>query len=214
MKNRTFPIVPEGFLFCIPPAMIALASAFFGWCIVAVIFTLLALFVLWFFRNPRRRIPANSKGLVSPADGRVLKIEDGENHEHLPAKYKKISIFMNVFNVHVNRAPCAGTVKKINYHEGKFLSANLDKASAENERSALTITTADGQDILVIQVAGLVARRIVCWTEEGMQLEKGERFGLIRFGSRLEVFVPPDTVIFVSPGDKVTAGETVLGQLS
>jgi phosphatidylserine decarboxylase len=121
---------------------------------------------------------------------------------------------MNVFNVHVNRAPYDGTIEKIHYHPGKFLSANLDKASAENERNEIMIRTRDGRAIWAVQIAGLIARRIVCWAGTGVHVEKGERFGLIRFGSRVEVFLPTDSRIVVHPGDKVRAGQTPLGYLS
>lgn len=121
---------------------------------------------------------------------------------------------MNVFNVHVNRSPYNGKVGAIVYHKGKFLSANLDKASAENERNEIMIRTEDGRTLWVVQIAGLIARRIVCWTHEGALLEKGERFGLIRFGSRVEVFLPPDSRVVVHLGDKVKAGKTTIGYLS
>ncbi|MEA1970849.1 MAG: phosphatidylserine decarboxylase, partial [Thermodesulfobacteriota bacterium] len=122
-------------------------------------------------------------------------------------------IFMNIFNVHVNRAPCAGTVKKISYRKGKFFPANLDKASALNERNLVLIETVDGIQILTIQIAGIIARRIVCWVKEGLEVQKGERFGLIKFGSRLEVFMPLGSTIHVKVGDKVRAGETRIGYL-
>ena len=214
MKSRTFPIVPEAFTFVVPLVLVSFIAAMFSFCAVSIFFAAAAIFVLWFFRNPERKIPDEVKGLVSPADGRILKIEEGEDEGGLSGRFRKISIFMNVFNVHVNRSPCAGIVKNINYYPGKFFSADLDKASKENERNSLLLTTDDGREILVIQVAGLVARRIVCWVIEDANLGKGERFGLIRFGSRLEVCVPPDTEITVSPGDRVTAGETTIGYLS
>lgn len=214
MKNRTYLIVPEALRFFLPPAVAALACAYLGWPVVALVFVFAALFVLWFFRNPERKIPSDPKGVVSPADGRILKIEEVDDPEGTSGRFKKISIFMNVFNVHVNRAPCAGTLMKIRYFKGRFLSANLDKASLENERNVLLVSTEEGKDILMIQIAGLIARRIVCWVEEGMKLAKGERFGIICFGSRVEVLVPGDTMVVVSRGDKVTAGETTLGYLT
>ncbi|MEA3471128.1 MAG: phosphatidylserine decarboxylase, partial [Thermodesulfobacteriota bacterium] len=126
-------------------------------------------------------------------------------------RYKKISIFMSVFNVHVNRMPCSGHVKDIRYRKGKFFSANLDKASEFNENNAVLIETTDGREILTIQIAGIIARRIVCWIEKGMEATMGERFGLIRFGSRLEVFMPLETEVLVKRKDKVRAGETRIG---
>jgi phosphatidylserine decarboxylase len=141
-------------------------------------------------------------------------VETVEGHELLAGPLKKISIFMNIFSVHVNRFPFAGRVETIRYYPGKFLSANLDKASSDNERNAVLIKTEDDRPILIIQIAGLVARRIVCWVNEGMNVSKGERFGLIRFGSRVEVLLPPDSAILVKIGDKVKAGETPIGGLS
>ena len=125
----------------------------------------------------------------------------------------KISIFMNIFNVHVNRIPYSGRVRFIRYRSGKFLSANLDKASALNERNTVMVQTDDGREIMTVQIAGLIARRIVCWLREGMQVRKGDRFGLIRFGSRLEVFLPLGSAILVEVGDRVRAGETPIGEL-
>lgn len=216
MKSRSRLIIPEAFGFFTPLAIIALITGFLSLWVACIIFTAAALFVLWFFRNPERTAPEGSTGLLSPADGRILKIEEGEGQAEggLKGPFKKISIFMNVFNVHVNRSPCRGTVKKITYYPGKFLSANLDKASSENERNALLIAMDDGREILVVQIAGLIARRIVCWVGEGESLDRGERFGLIRFGSRLEVFMPGDSKTAVSVGEKVTAGVTTIGYLS
>ncbi|MCX5856945.1 MAG: phosphatidylserine decarboxylase, partial [Deltaproteobacteria bacterium] len=152
--------------------------------------------------------------VISPADGKVIKIEDIEDHELAMGPFRKICIFMNVFSVHVNRIPYAGRIETIRYYEGKFLTANLDKASSDNERNGLLIRMADGRAIGLIQIAGLVARRIVCWASEGMMVNKGERFGLIRFGSRVDVLLPADTTVLVKLGDKVRAGETPIGGLS
>ena len=134
--------------------------------------------------------------------------------EPFPGRFKKISIFMNVFNVHVNRAPYSGKIETINYHEGKFFSANLDKASLDNERNEVMIRTEDGRPIWMVQIAGLIARRIICWVNVGTTIKKGERFGLIRFGSRVDVYLPEDSRISVKLRDKVKAGETALGYLS
>ena len=152
--------------------------------------------------------------VISPADGKVIRIEEATSDEQPGRTFQKISIFMNVFNVHVNRIPCSGEVRFIRYREGKFLSANLDKASALNERNIVLLRTADGREIMTVQIAGLIARRIVCWLKEGMQVSRGERFGLIRFGSRVEVFLPIGSTILVRMGDKVRAGETPIGELT
>jgi len=207
-------IAYEGFPFILIALLLTIISGCIGLIWLAVFFGLITVFIISFFRNPERTFRDEDKLVICPADGKVIRIEDIETEGVINGKYKKISIFMNVFNVHVNRAPYTGRVEKIAYHAGKFLSADLDKASAENERNQILISTSDGQNIWVVQIAGLIARRIVCWTKEGEELKKGERFGLIRFGSRVEVFLPPDSKITVRIGDKVTAGQTTLGYLS
>jgi phosphatidylserine decarboxylase len=212
--SHNSPIAREGVPFIIPPAICTILAIIFGSAALAVLLGLITLFIVWFFRNPERNTPGSLKIVTSPADGRVIRIEEIPGHDHLAGPLKKISIFMNVFNVHVNRIPCDGTVDGIHYHEGRFLSANLDKASKENERNAIIIRLNDGRRVMAVQIAGLIARRIVCWIKEGMVVKKGERFGLIRFGSRLDVFLPPDTTILVSIGDKVKSGETPLGELT
>jgi len=213
MNNNNLPIAPDVLVFIIPLAILILLSLYFNVTWLSVFFLALTLFVLWFFRNPARTAPEDEKAIVSPADGRVIKIEEVEGQEMLRERVQKVSIFMNIFNVHVNRAPCAGVVKEIVYRNGRFFSANLDKASALNERNSVLIETAHGERILTIQIAGIIARRIVCWVTEGMGIEKGERFGLIKFGSRLEVFMPLESTIHVKVGDKVRAGETTIGYL-
>jgi phosphatidylserine decarboxylase len=207
------PIAPEGVPFIISAILITSVCLYFGWTWGAVIFGLTTLFVTWFFRNPQRTPPPDPKAIISPCDGKVIRIETVENHELLAGPLQKISIFMNVFNVHVNRIPYDGVIEGIRYYPGKFVSANLDKASAENERNALVVGLKDGEKMLVIQIAGLVARRIVCWVAEGMSVNRGERFGLIRFGSRLDVFLPTRTKVSVRVGDKVRAGETPIGEM-
>lgn len=213
MNYKEVPIILDAFRFVIPLALVVAGALWWGNRGVAVLCVLLALFVLWFFRNPERTIPGDPGVIVSPADGRVLKIEEVDEEELLGGRFRKISIFMSVFNVHVNRSPCEGTVRAIQYRKGKFLSANLDKASSQNERNSLVIETDKGAKIIVVQIAGLIARRIVCWAQEGTSLQRGERFGLIRFGSRLEVFMPTDAEVLVKVGDRVTAGHSKVGKL-
>ncbi|MDD5167866.1 MAG: phosphatidylserine decarboxylase family protein [Syntrophales bacterium] len=212
--SHNSPIASEGVPLIIPPAICGLIAAALGWAVTAVIFGMLTFFVIWFFRNPERQAPENSKFVISPADGRVIRIEEVDGHELLDGPLKKISIFMNVFNVHVNRAVCDGQIEAIRYYPGKFFSANLDKASKDNERNAILFHRSDGRRILAVQIAGLIARRIVCWVTPGTDVKKGERFGLIRFGSRLDVYVPPETSVLVRIGDKVRAGESPLGELT
>ncbi len=213
MKHKNI-IVTEGFPFIILSLVFTGFAAFFGVAWLTILLAALTIFIIAFFRNPERRFEDAEKLVISPADGKVIKIEDVEDRGAMAGRFKKISIFMNVFNVHVNRAPCEGTIEKISYHPGKFVSANLDKASAENERNEVLIRTKDGRAILTVQVAGLIARRIVCWTREGETIAKGERFGMIRFGSRVEVFLPADSRVVVRLNDKVRAGQTPLGYLS
>jgi phosphatidylserine decarboxylase len=213
MKHDTI-IAQEGYPFIIFFLVIDVFIAFLGiyWLLIAAV--LITFFIIWFFRNPERHFHEEVKVVISPADGKVIKVEDTEMNGTITGKFKKISIFMNVFNVHVNRAPYEGTITSINYHSGKFFSANLDKASTDNERNEIAIRTPDGRSVWAVQIAGLIARRIVCWTKVGSSVKKGERFGLIRFGSRVDVYLPEDSRVKVKAGDKVRAGETPLGYLS
>jgi len=213
MKHNSI-IAYEGLPFIIFSLILTILAAFFGVVWLAVLLAAITVFIICFFRNPERYFLDDAKMIICPADGKVIRIEEVDVGGTITGRFKKISIFMNVFNVHVNRSPYNGKVETIAYHEGKFLSANLDKASAENERNEIMIRTEDGRMLWVVQIAGLIARRIVCWTHEGARIEKGERFGLIRFGSRVEVFLPPDSRIVVHLGDKVKAGQTMIGYLS
>ena len=213
MKHNSI-IACEGFPFIIISLVLTILAAFFGILWLTVILALITVFIICFFRNPERHFQDENKLVICPADGKVIKIEEVEVQGTISGRFKKISIFMNVFNVHVNRAPYGGKIEKICYHQGKFLSANLDKASAENERNEVMIRTDDGRVIWTVQIAGLIARRIVCWTTEGASISKGERFGLIRFGSRVEVFLPSDSRIVAKLGTRVRAGQTPLGYLS
>ena len=214
MDLKSSPIIVDGLFFALPLVIGAAFLTFIGVKWMSLVFCGLILFVLWFFRNPERYVSGTEKDVVSPADGKILKIEDVNIADPVAGTFKKVSIFMNVMNVHVNRIPVSGVVEKIQYHKGKFLSANLDKASLQNERNTIVIRTEDGRFVTTIQIAGLIARRIVCWIDEGMKIERGERFGLIRFGSRLEIILPSDTEIMVEVGEKVRAGETKIGRLT
>jgi phosphatidylserine decarboxylase len=170
-------------------------------------------FSIWFFRDPERTpLSQNPSDVISSADGTVLKVES-VNDPRYGAPAEKISIFMSPLNVHVNRAPIQGKVTKVEYVAGKFFAANLDKASTDNERNWVTLQNAKGQQVAFLQIAGFIARRIVCRTHVGDQLDVGQRYGMIRFGSRMEIFLPKGSRIEVKPGDKIQAGETVVGKL-
>src|SRR5512136_2924744 len=213
MEQHNGYIVREGAPFIVGLGILTVALSWIGFKGVAVVAFAAMLFVVFFFRNPERKIPGEKGLLVSPADGRILNVEEVHLDGLLKGRFRKVSIFMNVFNVHVNRAPYTGRVEKIEYHSGKFLSANLDKASADNEKNSVLIRTEEGKAFLTIQIAGLIARRIVCWIGEGMEVVRGQRFGLICFGSRLEVVLPLESKILVQAGQKVRAGETPIGVL-
>jgi phosphatidylserine decarboxylase len=211
----TYPhplIAREGWPFLALALAVSIAATWLGWWIVAVVCWLLFAFILQFFRDPPRVAPADPNAVLSPADGRVVRV-DRVRDPYLGRDALVMSVFMNVFNVHSNRSPVDGEVKARWYHAGSFLNAALDKASAENERNALHLRTAQGDDVTCVQVAGLIARRILCYVEPGARLQRGERYGFIRFGSRVDVYLPPDAKPRASVGDKVHATTTVLADL-
>ncbi len=180
------------------------------------LFANLAGWLVIFFRDPVRTVPVDPGIIVSPADGRIEPVVEAVPPSELglgEAPLTRISVFMNIFDCHINRAPAAGKVESLAYRPGKFLNADLDKASEDNERNGIVIATAGGERIAVVQIAGLVARRILCWTEIGALLEQGDRIGMIRFGSRLDVFVPDGSIVLVHPGQRAIAGETILASL-
>ncbi len=208
-----FPVAKEGLSFIIPLGGVSAFLWMVGWPFLAGFLTLLTLFVIYFFRDPERSIPPNEKEILSPADGTVIEVEPCPEERFLKGPAIKVSIFMSLFNVHVNRIPLTGTIVQRAYSAGKFLRANLDKASFQNEQNALLLETPDRRRLLLIQVAGLIARRIVCRLDLGDRVIRGERFGLIRFGSRLDVYMPPETQVRVRLGQKVLGGKTTLGIL-
>ena len=176
----------------------------------------LTFFVLWFFRDPQRNIPEDKNLIISSADGKVCLIDRAYPPEELrmeAQKMKRICVFMNVFNVHINRSPVQGNVEEIVYKKGKFLNASLDKASDKNERNSLILSTQNGTKIIVVQIAGLIARRILSFVSSNEELYQGERFGLIRFGSRVDIYMPLDAVEKCKVGDRVVAGESILASL-
>jgi len=205
-------IAREGWPFlAIGVVVSAVATWFICWWSLPL--WLATLFVLQFFRDPARDVPDEPRAVVSPADGRIVMVGRAQD-PYLKREALKISVFMNVFNVHSNRAPVDGVVKERWYYPGAFVNAALDKASLENERNALWLRTAAGADVTCVQIAGLIARRILCYVDAGAQLVRGQRFGFIRFGSRVDVYLPLDAEPRAAIGDKVYAAETVLAWLT
>jgi len=212
-KSRHIPFASEGIPYVAASAFVALITAILGHCIVAWLFLFVTLLVGHFFRDPERVIPTGDSDIVAPADGKVIAIEKVREDRFIHGPCLKIGIFLSVFDVHVNRIPYSGVVQGIEYRKGKYLAANLPRAGSENEQSWLWIRTDAEADIVVVQVAGLIARRIVCWPTLGDRVVRGERYGMIRFGSRTDLYVPADSDLLVSKGDRVAGGETVLCRL-
>jgi phosphatidylserine decarboxylase len=211
--NYPHPILArEGWPFIAMAAVAALVVTWlagFGWSLPLWV---VLIFVVQFFRDPPRQVPAEPGAVLSPADGRIVKVEKVRD-PYVGRESLLISVFMNVFNVHSNRAPVDGTVEKVEYSAGKFINADLDKASTENERNAVVIRLPDGERISSVQVAGLIARRILCYVNPGDALTRGQRYGFIRFGSRVDVYLPTSATPRVAVGDKVAATTTVLARL-
>ena len=214
-SNRPF-IHPEGWKFAFIFFVISLLT-YLVYAPISIIGFLLTLFTLWFFRDPSRNTPIDSNLIISSADGKVCLIDEACPPTEVSMKQekmKRVCVFMNVFNVHVNRSPVAGVISDIVYKEGQFLNASLDKASEKNERSSLVINSNHGADIVVVQIAGFIARRILGFVSKNQNLNQGERFGLIRFGSRVDIYMPLDSTVKCSVGDKVVAGESVLASFN
>ena len=207
------PIVKEGWPFVGGLAGAALLFGVMGWSIPAGVVGGFTLFTAWFFRNPSRTIPQDPHAVVSSGDGKVIAIEEEFEPRYLKEKSIRVTVFLNVFDVHVNRMPCTGTVEGISYQPGQFLVASRPDATLRNEQNAVMLKTAEGAKVLCVQVAGLIARRIVCWVKQGERVQRGERFGLIRFGSRMDTFLPLGSKIRVAVGDHVKGGETIVGEL-
>lgn len=213
--NRHYPhpiIAREGWPFLAGIVLLASLASWLAGAWSAPLW-IIALFVLQFFRDPPRDIPQNPKAILCPADGRIVVVGNAID-PYRQREALKISVFMNVFNVHSQRSPVDGVVEKVEYHGGSFLNAALDKASLENERNAVLTKLADGTEITFVQIAGLVARRILCYTRPGETLARGQRYGFIRFGSRVDVYLPLGSQPKVAIGDKVSASETVLAELA
>src|SRR5580693_4940064 len=199
-------MVKEGYYFGLPLLVLGAAAYLVQWTIVAVVLVLLALFVFSFFRDPERVVPAEPGAIVSPGDGHVVVVTDEESAGR-PGK--RISIFLAVWNVHVNRAPAAGVIARMEYRPGKFLAAMRERASMENEQNVFTLST-DAGELVFKQIAGLIARRVVSWKKEGDTVARGERIGLVRFGSRVDLWVPRQAEILVKVGQNVKGGSSIL----
>ncbi len=210
-KNRHPIIAREGWPFIVLAAILAGLSSVY--CVyLAIPMWIIFLFILQFFRDPPRVTTGGDSAVSAPADGRVIVIDEAHD-PYTNQTSLKISIFMNVFNVHSNRIPVSGTVDAKQYYPGRFFNAALDKASDNNERNALLLTSKEGHRVTCVQIAGLIARRILCYVDEGSNVIKGERFGFIRFGSRVDLYLPKTTKVLVSLGDKVVGGETLVAEL-
>lgn len=207
------PVTPEGYPYIALAILLALlAGGFFGFW-AALPWVVLALYIVSFFRNPKRSIPQGPDLIVSPADGKVLQVMDCEETRYLKAKAKQVSIFMSPLNCHINRSPIAAEVVSCFYQPGKFKAAYNPKSMETNEHHAVLLEE-KGRRWLVVQIAGFLARRIVSYVQNGTRLQRGETFGLIQFGSRADVYCPVNCEIFVKPGEKVYAGKTVLGRIA
>ena len=215
MFNTVFPkIHKEGYKFLAISILATFIVLFFSKFLGALLI-LITFWVYYFFRDPERYSINDDDYLVSPADGLVLQVQECDGPKELNLenkKFTKVSIFMNVFDCHVNRSPCAGKVSEILYKPGKFFNASLDKASEENERNYYKITNSKGEDIIVVQIAGLIARRIVCEVEQGQELKQGERIGMIRFGSRVDIYFNNRKPL-VKVGQNVMAGESLIAEI-
>lgn len=211
--NYPHPLIArEGWPFLAITAIVALALQSFGLSFLSFLVWVFFVFELQFFRDPPRYVPGPDNAISSPADGRIVAVERTQD-PYAQREALKISVFMNVFNVHSNRISIDGTIKSVDYFPGSFVNADLDKASLENERNAVVIETKGGTQVTLVQVAGLIARRILCYVQPGDDVEKGQRYGFIRFGSRVDVYLPPESVPKVAIGDKVQASTTILAEL-
>jgi phosphatidylserine decarboxylase len=210
--QTAFPVARAGYPLIFSAAFVTLIFALLGMTYLTLLSLVITFCFCGFFRDPDRAIPNQPGGIVSPADGKVILAGNVDQTSFYEGNCKKISIFMSVFNVHVNRIPFDGTVREVRYYPGKFFAANLDKASLQNEHNAIFLETENGQRLCVVQVAGLIARRIICKVQPGDDMVRGQRFGLICFGSRLDVYLPEDVEIKVAVGDKIKAGASIIGK--
>jgi phosphatidylserine decarboxylase len=207
------PFAKEGIPFIAVPAGVTLLTGWLGWPIIAGVGVIATLFSAWFFRNPARVVPQGPKLVVAPGDGKVIAVEEEFEPRYLKERSIRLTIFLNVFDVHINRMPCDGVIEDVQYQPGLFLVASKPEATLRNEQNAVMIKTREDMKVLCVQVAGLIARRIVCWVSPRDRAIRGERYGLIRFGSRMDTFLPMGTTLRVAVGERVKGGETILGEL-
>jgi phosphatidylserine decarboxylase len=214
MKITQIPVAREGYPFIIFIAFVTFIFALLEYDLIALITLFLTGFVVYFFRDPERISPDDEDVVVAPADGKIILVEKIFDDRFVNEHVYKVSIFMSIFDVHVNRIPFAGEVEKIQYSSGSFYAANTDQGGLANENCGVILTTKKDFKYAVVQVAGLLARRIVCWVEKGDTINRGRRFGMIRFGSRVDLYLPQNIQLEVSSGQRVKAGETVIGYLT
>jgi phosphatidylserine decarboxylase len=214
MLEERIPVAKEGYPFIAMGALATLVAALLGNNVISLLLFGSTLFILMFFRDPERFIPLDPQSIVSPADGKVILVDEIDDPRFTGERVLRVAIFMNVFNVHVNRLPVGGEIETVHYQPGKFHAADSDKSTLENEYCAVVLRNNQEQKLVVVQIAGLLARRIVCWLEPGDSLAKGRRFGLIRFGSRVDLYLPVETDVVIAVGEKVRAGESIIGRLS
>ena len=207
---RRIPIAKQGLPYILSLAVSLIVLLLLGWTILTILALILLILVINFFRDPERVIPEVAEAVLAPADGKIIFAGKTFEDRFLNKEALKISIFMNIFDVHVNRIPYSGEVEEVHYEKGTFFAANLDKASLDNEHNAVVLRISGGEKIAFVQIAGLIARRIDCWLKRGDQVQRGERFGMIRFGSRLDVFLPTNSKLAINKGQRVKAGESIL----
>ena len=213
MTRYPHPLIArEGWPFLLVALVVAVALSLASWWVLAAIAWIAFLFILQFFRDPPRAVPSGPNAVLSPADGRIVRIGNARD-PYLDRDALLISVFMNIFNVHSNRSPVDAEVVQTWYHPGSFVNAALDKASSDNERNALALLTPAGANVTCVQVAGLIARRILCYVNAGDRLARGQRYGFIRFGSRVDLYLPADAIPRATVGDKVYATQTIVAEL-
>ena len=213
-QAKGIPIAREGVPFVIGAAVPAILAGLLGCKKVSLALGAVACFTGWFFRNPPRTIPRGDELILASGDGQIVAIKEEYEPKFIKDQSIRVSIFLNIFDVHINRMPCAGTVVDMIYQPGQFINASESDATVHNEQNALMIETSSKKKVLCVQVAGLLARRIVCWAQSGEPVGAGERFGLIRFGSRMDTFFPADSRVRVKMGDRVKGGESIIAEFS